>query len=69
MNDSESEILENLKNEIESMKVKDLKAYIRNITSKPIPKAYDRQNLINIAIKIGYTNETNIKTGCRRITG
>jgi hypothetical protein len=73
MNDNESEILIKLKNEIESMKVKDLKAYIRNTTSKPIPKAYDRQDLINIAIKLGYANETNTKMGSgfvrRRLTG
>jgi hypothetical protein len=62
-NDREVEILENLKNEIEPKKVKQLKDYIKGITSKPIPASYDRRDLINIAIKVGYENETNTKTG------
>jgi hypothetical protein len=72
-NEDESEKLENIRNEVESKQVKELKELIRGITNKAIPKAYDRRDLINIAIRLMYDNETNTKVGSglarRRITG
>jgi hypothetical protein len=73
-NEDESEKLENIRNEVESKQVKELKELIRGISKKAIPKAYDRRDLINIAIRLMYDNETNTKVGSgmgkrRRITG
>jgi hypothetical protein len=72
-NDDESEILENLKTEIDPQQVRKLKDLLRGITSKPIPKVFDRQDLVNTLINLRYARETNTKTGSglgrRRITG
>ena len=61
-NDDEEEKLSQVKNTIKGMKVDDLKTYIKGITGKPVPKAYDRGDLLNIATVVGY-EQGGEKTG------
>jgi hypothetical protein len=73
-NDGDSTVLTKVKEDLEKMTVKELKAYIKNLAdNKAIPAVYNRRDLINIATRLGYENETNTKTGSglrrRRITG
>ena len=62
-NDNEAEKLSEVKNEIKYLKVRDLKTYIKNITGKPVPAAYDRTDLIKIATVLGYEKTVSIRTG------
>ena len=62
-NDDEAEKLSEVKNEIKYLKVRDLKTYIKNITGKPVPAAYDRTDLIKIATVLGYEKTVSIRTG------
>jgi hypothetical protein len=71
-NQDEVDTLNRIKDEVENMKVEELKTYLKGMNSNPIP-AYSRAEYQSLAIKIAFDQATNTKTGSgmgrRRITG
>jgi hypothetical protein len=72
-NQGESDILDNIKSEVNSMKVEQLKTYLKKFNPTIAIPQYSSKEYKDMAIKIAYAEETNTKMGSglgrRRITG
>jgi hypothetical protein len=72
-NQDESDILERIKAEVNSLKIEQLKTYLKRFNPKITVPQYSSKEYKDMAIKIAYADETNTKTGSglgrKRITG
>jgi hypothetical protein len=72
-NEDESNILERIKSEVNSMKVEQLKTYLKKLNPNIAVSQYSSKEYKDMAIKIAFEQETNKKVGLgmgrRRITG
>jgi hypothetical protein len=72
-NQDESDILDRIKSEVNSMKVEQLKTYLKRLNPNIAVPQYSSKEYKDMAIKIAFEQETNTKVGSgmgrRRITG